>query len=272
MKRIRKLYWFLLQLNREMSKDNLSAYAASSAFFIFLSLFPALLLLCMILPYTSLTEADLMRVIVRLAPDSIGGFVTAQIMYLYGQPPMGLSIAAVVTVWSAAKGVFALMRGLNAVNGLVEERNYITLRLLACFYTVLILLATVCSMIVMVFGNVLVSMILAHFPKMEWFFALIMHFRFLLAWAVLTLVFSLLYAWIPNKKASFKSQLSGGAFSAVAWSIFSWGFSIYVDYFSAANVYGSLTTIILVMLWLYVCMYIVLVGANLNRYFGVENA
>lgn len=264
---IRKLYWILLDFNKQLGRDNVSAYAASSAFFIFLSLFPALLLICTILPYTALTEADLMRMITQITPDGIDAFVVSQISYLYDKSPGTLSIAAIVTVWSAAKGVLALMRGLNAVNGLTEDRNYLILRLWASFYTVIILIATICSMIIMVFGNVLVSMILTHFPQTEWFFELTMHFRFLFVWTILTFVFSALYTWIPNKKLKWRYQLPGAAFAAVAWSVFSWGFSIYVDRFSATSVYGSLTTIIIIMLWLYFCMYIVLIGANMNRYF-----
>lgn len=264
---IHKLYVIMKDFQKQIKRDNISAYAASSAFFIFLSLFPMLLLICSILPYTSLTEADLMRVATQIAPGGIDGFVVNQIMYLYDKSPAVLSVAAIVTVWSAAKGVLALMRGLNAVNGLIEDRNYFILRLWACFYTVIILVATICSMLIMVFGNVLVSMILTNFPQTEWFFTLTMHFRFLFVWAVLALIFSLLYTWIPNKRMRWRYQLPGAAFAAVAWSIFSWGFSIYVDRFNAFNVYGSLTTIIIVMLWLYFCMYIVLIGANMNRYF-----
>lgn len=264
---IRKLYLILLDFNKQIGKDNISVYAASAAFFLFLSLFPMLLLICMILPYTSLTEADLMHIVTQITPDSMDVFVMNQISYLYDKSPGALSVAALVTVWSAAKGVLALMRGLNAVNGLTEDRNYIVLRLWACLYTVIILAATVCSMLIMVFGNVLVSMILTHFPKTEWFFELTMHFRFLFVWAVLTFIFSVLYTWIPNKKMKWSYQLPGAASSAVAWSVFSWGFSIYVDYFSPTSVYGSLTTIVVIMLWLYFCMYIVLIGANMNRYF-----
>lgn len=264
---IRKMYLILLDFNKQLGRDNISAYAASSAFFIFLSLFPALLLLCMVLPYTSLTEADLMRIVTQITPDSIDTFVMDQISYLYNKSPAALSVTALITVWSAAKGVLALMNGLNAVNGLAENRNYIILRLWACFYTVIILAATICSMLIMVFGNVLVSMILTHFPKSAWFFELTMHFRFLFVWAVLTFVFSELYTWIPNRRMKWHYQLPGAAFAAVAWSVFSWGFSIYVDRVSAASVYGSLTTIIMTMLWLYFCMYIVLIGANMNRYF-----
>ena len=69
---------------------------------------------------------------------------------------------------------------------------------------------------------------------------------------------------VPNRKASFKSQLPGAILSAVSWYVFSFGLSIYVEYFNGFSTYGSLATIVLVMLWLYFCMYILLLGGEVN--------
>jgi len=89
-----------------------------------------------------------------------------------------------------------------------------------------------------------------------------------IALVVLAIFFLVLYKVVPNRKASFKSQIPGAVISAVAWSLFSLGFSFYLDYFDGmSNMYGSLTTIMLVMLWMYFCMCIVLIGAEINAYF-----
>ncbi len=73
---------------------------------------------------------------------------------------------------------------------------------------------------------------------------------------------------VPNRKASFKSQLPGAILSAVSWYVFSFGLSIYVEYFNGFSTYGSLATIVLVMLWLYFCMYIPLLCAETNVVFS----
>jgi len=225
------------------------------------------MLLCAILPYTNLTEADLMRALTEVVPSSMDAFVVNQVTYVYDKSPGVLSLSVIVTVWSAAKGVLALMRGLNAVNGVVVERSYVRQRLEACVYTVIILAAVVLSLGFMVFGNVIKDFLLQHFPPIGIVFKVLAPFRFLMVWAVLTIVFTLLYTWIPNKKMRFKMQIPGAAFVAVAWNLFSYGFSIYVDHYKGLSMYGSMTTIIIVMIWLYCCMYIVMIGANMNRYF-----
>lgn len=85
---------------------------------------------------------------------------------------------------------------------------------------------------------------------------------------VLIIIFLMIYKFLPNRNASFRSQLPGAVISAVAWSLFSLGFSIYLDVYDGfSNMYGSLTTIILILLWLYFCMYIMLIGAEINAYF-----
>ena len=264
---IRKLYYIGRNFGRQISRDNINAYAASIAFFIFLSLIPMLMLLCSILPYTTLTRADLMRTLTEVLPPSLESFVINQITYVYDKSPTVLSVSAVITVWSSAKGVLALMRGLNAVNGVVEDRNYVLLRLEACLYTVIMLVATVLSLAFMVFGNVFKDILIRHFPRLELILRVLAPLRFLATWAVLAVFFTLLYTWIPNKKMKFKLQIPGAVFVAITWSIFSYGFSVYVDRFHGMSMYGSLTTIIIAMIWLYCCMYIVMIGANMNRYF-----
>lgn len=265
---IRKFFIIGRDFTKQLSKDNISSYAASIAFFLFLSMFPMLLLICTIIPYTAVTEADLMRILQEAVPDYMNSFVVRQVPYLYDKSPAILSVSAVVTVWSAAKGILALMRGLNAVNGVSEDRNYILLRIQASIYTVIMLAATVFSLIIMVFGNMAKELLLRYVPRLTLLLDQLVHLRFLFTWFLLTVFFTLLYTWIPNKKMRFKYQIPGAGFAAVAWSAFSYFFSIYVDSFNGFGMYGSLTTISIVMVWLYCCMYIVMIGANLNRYFS----
>ncbi len=85
---------------------------------------------------------------------------------------------------------------------------------------------------------------------------------------ILAVLFMVLYRFVPNRKARRIRQAPGAAFAAVCWYVFSIVFSLYVEYSPGlANMYGSLTTIVLVMLWLYFCMYIILIGAEINSYF-----
>ena len=78
----------------------------------------------------------------------------------------------------------------------------------------------------------------------------------------------MLYRYLPNRKASLKSQIPGAFIIAVAWLLFSYFFSLYFTFFpNFSNMYGSLSALIMVMLWLYCCMNLLLYGAEINAYF-----
>lgn len=264
---LRRLILIGFDFSKHMSRKNISAFAASTAFFLFLSLIPALMLLCAIIPYTPLTEANLMSAAKEISPDGMNSLLISIIRDVYDKSIGLVSASAIITLWSAGKGVLALMRGLNAVNNVEENRNYILLRMVACLYTVLLLVAVLLSLLIMVFGNSLIRLIEGFIPQTSYLFGLLMHFRTPLMWAVLTIVIALMYAYVPGTRLGFKMQLPGAGFAAVAWSVMTWAFSIYVDDFNGFNTYGNLTTIIILMLWMYAAMYIILAGAYINRYF-----
>lgn len=262
-----KLYAIGKDFSKELDKNSVSAHAASAAFFIFLSFIPVLLLVCTIIPYTGITEAQLMYAAREVMPAAFEPIIMKSIIDLYDKSPAVLSLAAVFTVWSAAKGILSIMRALNAINQVEETRNYIVLRLRACVYTLIMLVVIIISLSIMVFGNVLIQFLNKDFKELYEVLNYIMSLRFLYVWIILALFFAVLYAWLPNKRMIFKAQLPGAVFTSVGWSVFSWGFSIYMEYFQSYNMYGSLTAIIIALLWLYICMYIMLLGAEINRYF-----
>ena len=268
---IRKLYLIGRDFSAQMKKQNISAYAASIAFFFFLSIVPMLMVICMVIPYTPLTEENLVQAVTDITPDRVDPVVEGLIADVYDKSAGILSIAVIATLWSAAKGVMALMQGLNAVNGVDEKRNYFVIRAVACLYTVVMLIVVILSLFINVFGNQLVNLALHRIPQLQRLVTFLMHFRFLVVWAVLTLLFATVYAFMPDDKLRFREQIPGATFAAVVWSVFSWGFSMYVDYSNSYGIYGSLAIIIIILLWMYFCMYIIMIGAYLNRYFRPVN-
>lgn len=263
-----RLYYILKDFSAQMTKKNISAFAASAAFFLFLSMVPLLMSLCAILPYTSLTADNLITAILKVMPNAIEDFVSRVVYDVYARSAGTITIFAILTIWSAAKAMLALIQGLNEVNDIEEKRNYFVLRSIACVYTLIMLVAIILSIFIMVFGNVIVNLLLKDLPHLKIIVQLIMRFRFLFSWFVLTLIFAMIYTFVPGVKLRFKRQLPGAAFSAVVWSVASYVFAVYVESFNGFGTYGSLTTVVILMFWFYMMMYILLIGAHINRYFG----
>lgn len=252
---------------KQLSRDNIAAFASSTAFFFFLSLVPMLIIVCSIIPHTLLTEENLMTAVTRITPNSMDPLMISLISQMYAKSSNILPIAIIGMIWSAGKGMLALMRGLNVVNGVVENRNYFILRIAASIYTVITLVALLLSLGFSVFGKVVVNAVYRTVPQISHILQTIIHMRFLFVWVFLAVVFTIIYTFIPNKRLKMRYQIPGAVFASIAWSVFSIFFSIYVDDFNGMSAYGSLSTIFLILIWLYFCIYLLLIGANLNRYF-----
>lgn len=265
---IKKIVKLVQGFLKAMGDDHVSAYAAQTAYFIMLSFIPFIILLLTLIQYTTITKSDLFAVMQAILPDSMDSFVIGIIDEAYSKTVVTISLSAITAAWSAGKGFLALMRGMNTIYNVEEHRNYIILRIRSAIYNVIFIISIILSLVVLVFGNSIHEAAVKYVPILSVVTGLIIRLKDMVAIVFLMMVFMALYKFVPNRRARFISQAPGALFSSVCWYLFSIGFSIYVDYSpSLSNMYGSLTTIILIMLWLYFCMYIVLLGAEINSYF-----
>ncbi len=262
---IQKFWESVLAINKNMKRNHTSSFAASTAFFLFLSLVPMLILLCTIIPYTPLSEELLLESVLQLFPESFAPFWAGIVTEVYEKSAGVLSVAALVTIWSAGKGMLALMRGLNEIHDTEEKRGYFYVRFIASFYTLVLLVIIILALLLNVFGKVILNLLTSRFVQIEEVGKVFLHFRFLAVCMVLAVLFTAIYAYVPDKKLRFREQVPGAIFSSIMWSVLSWGFSWYVG-IGGGNIYGSLSIIVLIMLFLYFCMYTVLVGAQINKY------
>ena len=265
---IKRLYLIFYTFGKQLQRDNIGAYASSMAFFFLLSVVPILLIGTVILSYLPFTEEMVVSTLEQFTPGFIDDVIENLVSQVYNQSQGILPIAIIVMLWSAGKGMWGMMMGLNTANEVTEDRNIVFVRIRASFYSVLMLIMLIMCFGMIIAGENFVGYIRRLAPKLAEYFGIIGNLRFLVVWGFLTLFFALLYTFLPNKKLKIRFQIPGAAFSAIGWTVISWGYALYLDYYDGFSVYGSLSTPLLIMIWMYVCMYILLIGANLNRYFG----
>lgn len=139
------------------------------------------------------------------------------------------------------------------------------LRVRATLYTVMFLLVIIFLLVLSVFGNSLNIFIAEHVPILRRMADWLIEARTVITPVVLMVFSLLIYKFLPNRKDKYIRQLPGAVFAAIGWMVVSWVFSVYVDIFQGfSSMYGSLTTIVLIMLWLYFCMYSILLGGEIN--------
>ena len=182
-----------------------------------------------------------------------------------------ISISAAVLLWAASKGVTSIMRGLNFIYKIDEKRNFLEIRLVSVGYTIGFVVYIVLTLIFIFGGGMLSSLLKSRIPENLFFTVIYRIVSFLGKLMLLTVLFGLVYLIVPKRKATIKSQLPGAALSALGWLGYSWFYSFYTDHLAGNSyVYGSLTSIILIMLWLYVCMYIFFIGGEVNSIISGE--
>lgn len=266
----RSLYSIIMGFVNRTGDDHVGAYAAQAAFFMIMSFMPFIMFLTAMIKYTPLTYGMMRQVIISVIPENLQEAVMGIVVDIYSQNTAVYSISSVaVALWSSGKGVMSLINGLNTIYHVHETRNWLLKRIQSVFYTFLFVIALIASLLILVMGNRIQMLLSRYIPFLGQIVARIIGARTLIVFSALFLIFLLLYKFLPNRKASLKSQIPGALVTAVAWSLFSYGFSLYFSFFPGFNnMYNeSLAGIILIMMWVYICMNLLLYGAEINAYF-----
>lgn len=251
-------------------EDHLGAYAAQAAFFTVLSIFPFLMLCLSFVRFTPVTEEQVLELINQNMPQYLVSFLVSIVQQVYGTNVSVMTFSIVTVLWAASRGFRSTCNGLDSVHGILDERKLWISYIKAVIYTVGLSLVLVISMVIMVLGPTIQEILERYVPPLAMITDAFLHFRALILLILMGLIFSVLYKLLPAKKLSFASQLPGGFLCAVAWIVFSHLLSIYVEQFNGFSMYGSLTTIALIMFWLYCCYYIMLVCAEINVFLSAE--
>lgn len=252
---------------REISALRIPLHAAYASYFIILSLFPALLLILSILSYTSLDVANFLDFLQDFLPAALMATAKKLVYSVYRNSSGAVvGLSAVTALWSASRGIFGLLQGLNAIYDVAEKRSYVYTRFISLLYTFVFFLVLVLTLLLHVFGNTILGMLaLAELPVVSFLINLI-DLRFLLLLLLQSLAFTVMFMALPGRRNGFLESLPGGVLSSLGWLVYSDIFSIYVENFNRySNIYGSLYAVALGMLWLYCCVNILFYGGALNR-------
>lgn len=253
---------------RQIRSLHITTYAGYASYFLILSLFPGLVLMLGILRSTPLGPADLMDLLGGFLPEDLQGMAWELMDHIYAKTTRTvLSVSALAAVWSAGKGIYGLMKGLNAICGVTEHRGWIRTRLLCAVYLAFFLLVLLMTLVLHVFGNTLAFFLRQRGGSCAWLGEELPGVRYFLLVAIQTLLFAAVFRFLPDRKNRFRDCLPGALFASFGWMSVSGLYGIYVEHFSGyAHVYGPVYGVALSMLWLYACVNILFFGGVLNQY------
>ena len=265
---MKKVLQFIDNFSRRMDfigRWQIASSASATAFWFFLSLVPIVILGVSILPYTPLTEEQVLSALAAVFPAAFQELIQIILSDVYARSVGVLSVSIIATLWSAARGFASLIRGLELVYEQKKSSAYLPRRLRGMVYTLVMLLAMIATIALVVFGRQLMWLAERYLPATHGFFRFLLHFRFLVVILFLTAFFCLIYHWSTDVRLPFGHIFPGALLAAGVWSLLSLAFSAWVRLTGGTGTYGSLATVVAVMLWLYYCQYILLLGACFNR-------
>jgi membrane protein len=268
---------FVKSLVHEVQEDNVANGAAALAYYLLLSLVPAMIFLLTLIPYLpieNLHEA-VMNFVRQALPGEASNMVEKVIAEVTLNKRQGLlSFGLLATVWAASSGLYAVMQQLNITYGVKESRPFWKVRGIAIGLTLLFGLLVVGSFALIVFGGVLQNWLGGWLAMTSWgaspearevlLFAF-SAFRWIVIALLLLMAFALTYYFGPDVEQRFRFISPGSVMGVVVLALASLVFRIYVTHFgNYAATYGSLGAVIILMLWLYIAGLVILFGSEVN--------
>lgn len=258
---------YAMGMKRRMDRANLSLVAAGGAFFAMLSLFPGLAAVIALLGFLATPETvqeGLILVQDFMPPDAFS-LIETQISRLVRTNSSALGWATVIStlaaLWSARRGTDAVIRAVNSIYD-APMRGGLRAAAVAVMITLaLILVATIAILTMLVLPVLLAFLPLGPYSG----FALEVA-RWVIALAVVLSGIWVLYRFSPNCSGAKVRWINPGSILTVlVWAIGSWAFSYYLANFGNYNqVYGSIGAVIALLMFLYITIFVVLLGATLN--------
>ncbi|HIT11646.1 MAG TPA: YihY/virulence factor BrkB family protein [Candidatus Pelethosoma merdigallinarum] len=236
------------------------------AFFLVLSIIPIITLIGFIASFFSISIESLIQVATNIVPEEIMDllmpFVTGKGM------DMNIGLFMVIGFVLASNGPHAIIVACDTLYD-EKDKNYLHTRVKAFVLTILLMLLFFFCLVVLAFGNSILNMILqmdflSHIhTQLYWAFLFIKYpFAFILIYWII----KMLYTMAPSKKIPSKSVTKGALFTTIMWLIVTSIFSFYISHFGSYDLfYGGLSSIIVMMIWVYILSYVLVIGIAINR-------
>ncbi len=257
-------------------RDDISSRAAQLAYYFFLSLFPALILLSTILGLAARQSAALQQELLQGAAAALpptAFTIVRDVLTQVTQNSGGgkLTFGVLAALWSAASGMSAVQDTLNAVYRVEEGRPFWKRTLIAIVLTIGVMLLSILALAVFLLGAPLLHLMASHGTLTLGITVLVRAAEFVLTFALLSLVFALTYYLAPDVAQRQWKWITPGAFTGIlTWIVASLLFRVYLHYFdSYSKTYGAIGAVIILLLWFYVAGFSLLLGAEINS--AVEN-
>ena len=260
---------FLKFLTKSYKSDKVSVYTGYASFFITISSVPFVALLLFLLGKLSPSLASSFESLLSsVIPNGLSeGLFDIISKIKETDLSIFLPISIITAIWASCKGTLGVTRGIESVYEKTNKEIWILGIIRVIFRTLVFALMVILSLVVFSIGRVLLSNIHPSTQSLDFLLHILVKLRYFAFFLVLSLFFTIAYRCISAKKGILK-HIPGALFSSTGWLIFTFLYSKYISYvLEKPSIYASMGTLVLFMLWIYFLVMIVLLGAEVNKYF-----
>jgi membrane protein len=260
----------LIKAVRELNDDDMLYYAAALSYQVFFSLFPFVFFLLALLGALNIPGFWdwMLEQAQTVLPGQVTGMVEQTVEQIRGQAQSSslLSLWIIITLWTSSAAVRTTMHALNVAYDITEERPAWKRYPLSILYTILLAVLIIAAVGLMLIGPEIAEWLAQQVGLGSVFVVLWAWLRIPVAILLLMIVLALVYYLFPNVDQPFRLITSGAVLAVIVWLAASFGFSFYVNNFASYSaIYGSLGTVIVLLVYLYITATVVLFGAEVNE-------
>ncbi len=270
------LYTVVVFFILEMREQSLSNRASALAFNFMLAIFPALIFLVSLIPFIPSIipyipeykfQKELLSLFKLILPDdAFQAFKLTLVDLIKSRNGKLLSFGFLSALYFAANGINNLMRAFNKSSLQLETRTWLKRRITALLLTLVLSFSMFIAIIIMITGQSVIGFLQEHFYSGANFWSYILAFsRWIIVLVIFFVTLSILYRYGPAHKQRWKFINPGSVLATFLGMLISIGFAYYINNFSTYNkIYGSIGTILVIMIWMYLNSLVILIGFELN--------
>ncbi|MCD4745083.1 MAG: YihY/virulence factor BrkB family protein [Bacteroidales bacterium] len=247
----------------------ITSRASSIAFNFFLAIFPSIIFFFTIIPFIPIEhfQDTLLELIKNITPKEAFDTINNTLEDIIKRPRGGLlSLGFILALYFSTNGINSIMEAFNNTYHSIETRSWVKQRLISILLVFIISFIVIIAITLITFGTIALNYLVAQdILKGNFTYNLIQFGKWIVILSICFFTFSFIYYFAPAKKRSFRFISAGSSLATFLSLATSIGFNIYVSDFSRYNsLYGSIGTLLIILLWIYFNSIILLIGFELN--------
>lgn len=265
MKLLKHLYY-------EYIHDEIGSLAAQTSYFLILAFFPSLIAILSIIGNLNLPADEIFNTLASILPNDTYDLVYSILDEIVRENSISL-VSIFLGLLFSTRGVRAIVIAINKSYCEEEARSSINLWILSLVFTVILVFILITTLVLLVFGQKIGGMLEMLFGELYLynpFRVLWNYLRYLLPITSMIFAFSFIYKRAPscNRKLKYKDIIWGSVFTTVSWTIASLIYAYYINNYntSYSSIYGGLSGIFILLVWLYITSTIIILGGEINAY------